>query len=50
MAVGARRMASESTCCVPTFINAGRGAAIFRGDPKVPQRLLAWLEEKPAVK
>jgi len=29
---------------------AGRGAAIFRGDPKVAARLLAWLEEKPAVK
>jgi len=29
---------------------AGRGAAIFRGDPKVPQRLMAWLEEKAEKK
>jgi hypothetical protein len=28
----------------------GRGAAIFRGDPRVPERLLEWLEEKPAAK
>jgi hypothetical protein len=28
---------------------AGRGAAIFRGDPKVAERLLAWLAEKPAA-
>ncbi len=27
---------------------AGRGAAIFRAGPKVAQRLLAWLEERPA--
>lgn len=26
----------------------GRGAAIFRADPKVAQRLAAWLAEKPA--
>ena len=29
---------------------AGRGGAIFRGDAKVAQRLLAWLEERPAAK
>jgi hypothetical protein len=29
---------------------AGRGAAIFRAEPKVSQRLLAWLEEKPVAK
>ena len=28
----------------------GRGVAIFRGDPKIAQRLLVWLEEKPASK
>ncbi len=28
----------------------GRGAAIFRGDPRVAQRLLAWLAEKPAAR
>ena len=27
---------------------AGRGPAIFRAEPRVAQRLLAWLEEKPA--
>jgi hypothetical protein len=27
---------------------AGRGAAIFRAEPKVAQRLVAWLEESPA--
>ncbi len=27
---------------------AGRGAALFRGDPRVGRRLLAWLSEKPA--
>ncbi len=29
---------------------AGRGSAIFRGEPKVIQRLLAWLEETPTGK
>lgn len=29
---------------------AGRGAAIFRGDRKVAERLLAWLEEKRPAK
>ena len=29
---------------------AGRGAAIFRGDRKVTDRLLVWLQEKPASK
>ena len=29
---------------------AGRGPAIFRGDPKVAGRLLEWLEERPAPK
>jgi hypothetical protein len=28
----------------------GKGAALFRGEPKVGARLLAWLEEKPAKK
>lgn len=27
---------------------AGKGAALFRGEPKVGARLIAWLEEKPA--
>ncbi len=28
---------------------AGRGTAIFRGEPKIVQRFLAWLAEKPAA-
>ena len=27
---------------------AGKGAALFRGDPRVMQRFYAWLDEKPA--
>jgi hypothetical protein len=26
----------------------GKGAALFRAEPRVMQRFLAWLEEKPA--
>ena len=29
---------------------AGRGAAIFRGDPRVPARFVAWLEERPKAR
>lgn len=42
------RMTAPGQVRVADSGSAGHGAAIFRAEPKVSQRLIAWLEEKPS--